>query len=66
MRRHVVVALHGVDEQRVAVRHQAREEPLEIPPHVGVGVLWIRSDADVCCRCSVHSPVCTPVCWTRD
>src|ERR1035437_6787779 len=36
---HVVVALDGVREQRIPVRHKAGEEMLQITPHVRVGVL---------------------------
>jgi len=38
VRGHVVVALGGVDEKPVAIRHQTGEECLEIAPDVGVGV----------------------------
>src|ERR1017187_5509641 len=36
---HIVVALAGVREERVAVRHKAGEEMLQVTPHVRVGVL---------------------------
>src|ERR1035441_9593352 len=36
---HVVVALNGVREERIAIRHKPGEELLQITPHVRVGVL---------------------------
>ena len=38
VRRHVVRALAGVDKQRIAVGHEALEEPFEIGAHVRIGV----------------------------
>src|SRR5438045_2462190 len=35
---HIVFALGGVDEKRVAVGYEAGEEFLQVPPDVGVGV----------------------------
>src|ERR1019366_5655695 len=39
VRRHVVVALNGVREERIAIRHKPGEELFQITPHVRVGVL---------------------------
>ena len=38
VRRHVVVAFRGVDEERVAVGHEPLEKRLQIAPHIRIGV----------------------------
>src|SRR5713226_6704051 len=35
---HVVLALARVLEERIAIRHEAAEEALQVPAHFGVGV----------------------------
>ena len=38
VRGHVVVALGGVDEQRIAVAHEPRKKGVKVTAHVGIGV----------------------------
>ena len=35
---HVVVALDGVREEGIAVRHEARKKALQVAPHVRIGI----------------------------
>src|SRR4029453_6015152 len=37
--RHVIVSFARVLEQRITVRHQAREEALQVTAYLGVGIL---------------------------
>ena len=64
---HVVVALDRVREERIAVRHEARKEALQIAPHIRVGILLYeqrgRSVAEVQGDQAVAETVLTnPVC----
>src|SRR5690242_8758126 len=38
VRRHVVLALGGVNKQRVTIRNQPREKGIQIAPHIRIGV----------------------------
>jgi len=38
VRGHIVSALGGVDEQRVAIAHEPREKSVEVAAHIGVGI----------------------------
>jgi hypothetical protein len=38
VRGHVVLALGGVNEQRIAIRHEPREKGVEVAAHVGIGI----------------------------
>ena len=38
MRRHVIIALGGVDEQRISIPHQPRKKSVQIAAHIRVGI----------------------------
>ena len=39
VRGHIIIALSSVNEQRIAIAHEPREERIEVAAHVGIGIL---------------------------
>lgn len=65
VRRHVVGAFVAMTKQRIAIRHEPREEPIQVAAHVRVGVSCIRRLADVCRTKTISRPVATPASATN-